>query len=285
MVERSTPDVLCRPDQRAAESAGCLLGAAEIGVPTLLLSGSEDAWSPVSQHETMRRRIPHATVFEIHGGGPHGAYRAAGRRRRGAARVAGQDLIPGRCGRCGRSGAQLSGTPFWLYFGQGDSNDVIRRIGICALLIALGWQAERWRAIRAHSRPYLHGQPQGTLGLGVVRQRARIEAVGTDAQILKHRGSGAQVIDLHGQTVIPGIVDSHTHMLFGAYALHGLNLSTPRIQHHPGQAGIFWSSASGPTRRRIRTMPCCSAARISAPCRRRRRRMRCSTARWRTARS
>ncbi|MGB6309078.1 MAG: alpha/beta hydrolase, partial [Steroidobacteraceae bacterium] len=40
-----------------------------IGVPTLLLSGSEDAWSPVSQQETMRRRIPHATVFEILGAG------------------------------------------------------------------------------------------------------------------------------------------------------------------------------------------------------------------------
>jgi pimeloyl-ACP methyl ester carboxylesterase len=38
-------------------------------VPTLLLSGSDDTWSPVSQHETMRRRIPHATLFEIHAAG------------------------------------------------------------------------------------------------------------------------------------------------------------------------------------------------------------------------
>ena len=40
-----------------------------IAVPTLLLSGSDDAWSPVSQHESIRRRIPHATLFEIHGAG------------------------------------------------------------------------------------------------------------------------------------------------------------------------------------------------------------------------
>jgi pimeloyl-ACP methyl ester carboxylesterase len=40
-----------------------------IVVPTLLLSGSDDTWSPVSQHETMRRRIPHATLFEIHAAG------------------------------------------------------------------------------------------------------------------------------------------------------------------------------------------------------------------------
>lgn len=40
-----------------------------IAVPTLLLSGSDDSSSPVSQHQAMRRRIPHATVFEIHAAG------------------------------------------------------------------------------------------------------------------------------------------------------------------------------------------------------------------------
>ncbi len=69
MVERSTPDsyagqinaLLSRPEAMAVLPT--------IGVPTLLLSGSEDTWSPVSQHETMRRRIPHATLFEVHGAG------------------------------------------------------------------------------------------------------------------------------------------------------------------------------------------------------------------------
>jgi pimeloyl-ACP methyl ester carboxylesterase len=69
MVERSTADsytgqinaLLNRPDAMAVLPT--------IGVPTLLLSGSEDTWSPVSQHETMRRRIPHATLFEVHGAG------------------------------------------------------------------------------------------------------------------------------------------------------------------------------------------------------------------------
>jgi pimeloyl-ACP methyl ester carboxylesterase len=69
MIERSTPDsysgqinaLLNRPE------ASSVLPT--IGVPTLLLSGSEDTWSPISQLETMRRRIPHATLFEIHGAG------------------------------------------------------------------------------------------------------------------------------------------------------------------------------------------------------------------------
>ena len=40
-----------------------------IAVPTLLLSGSDDAWSPISQQQSIRRRIPHATLFEILGAG------------------------------------------------------------------------------------------------------------------------------------------------------------------------------------------------------------------------
>jgi predicted amidohydrolase YtcJ len=56
---------------------------------------------------------------------------------------------------------------------------------------------------------------------------ARIDAVGTDAAILRRRGSATRVVDLGGRTVIPGIFDSHLHLLFGAMALHGFNLSTP----------------------------------------------------------
>ncbi len=38
-------------------------------------------------------------------------------------------------------------------------------------------------------------------------------AVGTDAEIMAMRGNGAQVIDLHGRTVIPGLNDSHIHVI------------------------------------------------------------------------
>jgi pimeloyl-ACP methyl ester carboxylesterase len=49
--------MLDRPDALGSLSA--------VHVPTLLLSGSDDQWSPVSQHEAIRRRIPHATLFEV----------------------------------------------------------------------------------------------------------------------------------------------------------------------------------------------------------------------------
>jgi predicted amidohydrolase YtcJ len=67
----------------------------------------------------------------------------------------------------------------------------------------------------------------------------RIDAVGSDQEILARRQSKTQVIDLQGRTVIPGISDSHTHMLFGAMALHGINLSTPEFSITPDDANAL----------------------------------------------
>ena len=65
----------------------------------------------------------------------------------------------------------------------------------------------------------------------------RIDAVGTDQEILNglaNKPAGkTNVIDLQGKTVVPGFSDSHTHMWFGALALHGLNLSTPEASITP----------------------------------------------------
>src|SRR5262245_54806971 len=42
-------------------------------------------------------------------------------------------------------------------------------------------------------------------------KNGRILTVGADADVLKTRGPATQVIDLHGRTVLPGLIDSHTH--------------------------------------------------------------------------
>lgn len=69
MIARSTADSYAGQINALLHRPDALSLLPTIDVPTLLLSGSEDTWSPVSQHETMRRRIPHATLFEIHGAG------------------------------------------------------------------------------------------------------------------------------------------------------------------------------------------------------------------------
>jgi len=42
-------------------------------------------------------------------------------------------------------------------------------------------------------------------------QGTRILRVGTNDDVLKTRGPGTELIDLHGQTVLPGLIDSHVH--------------------------------------------------------------------------
>ena len=41
----------------------------------------------------------------------------------------------------------------------------------------------------------------------------KIAAAGTNDEILLRRGPGTKVIDLHGRTVIPGLIDSHIHAI------------------------------------------------------------------------
>jgi predicted amidohydrolase YtcJ len=64
----------------------------------------------------------------------------------------------------------------------------------------------------------------------------QIAAIGTDGEVNKRAGGHPKVVDLHGRTVIPGVVDSHAHVLYGAFALHGLNLSTPEKSITPQNA-------------------------------------------------
>jgi predicted amidohydrolase YtcJ len=68
---------------------------------------------------------------------------------------------------------------------------------------------------------------------------SRIDAVGADAESAARRGPATRVIDLHGYTVIPGIVDAHIHVWLGAVALHGFNLSTPAASITPGKPKLL----------------------------------------------
>jgi predicted amidohydrolase YtcJ len=68
---------------------------------------------------------------------------------------------------------------------------------------------------------------------------SRIDAIGSDRDIAAKRGRHTRMIDLAGRTVIPGFVDSHVHMLFGAMILHGFNLSTPEASVTPGNPEVL----------------------------------------------
>ena len=48
-------------------------------------------------------------------------------------------------------------------------------------------------------------------------RNGRFVAVGSDAAVLKTKGPNTRVIDLHGQTVLPGFDDTHVHLSAGKY--------------------------------------------------------------------
>ncbi len=119
--------------------------------------------------------------------------------------------------------------------------DFHRRTGACAVaVLALAWHGAAFASdmLLVHGHIYT-GNTLAPWASALAITGSRIEAVGDDAYVLKRRSAHTRVIDLHGQTVIPGIVDSHMHLLYGAIALHGLNLSTPSSSITPDQPDLL----------------------------------------------
>ena len=99
---------------------------------------------------------------------------------------------------------------------------------VITLAFAIGRPAAASDVLLAHGHFYT-GDPNKPWAEALVVRGSRIEAIGTDKAMSRWRHGKGQVIDLHGKTVIPGIVDSHIHLLFGAYALHALQLTAPEV--------------------------------------------------------
>jgi predicted amidohydrolase YtcJ len=57
----------------------------------------------------------------------------------------------------------------------------------------------------------------------------KILAVGTTAEVMKHRGDSTLVIDLKGNALLPGFIDPHSHIVQVAAKLATANLSPPPI--------------------------------------------------------
>ena len=59
----------------------------------------------------------------------------------------------------------------------------------------------------------------------VAVQGDSILAAGTIERLSKYRGAKTQVIDLNGGMAMPGMIDGHTHFLWGSFGLEGIQLS------------------------------------------------------------
>ena len=73
--------------------------------------------------------------------------------------------------------------------------------------------------IYVNGRVYTANSAFSTAGAVAVKN-GKILWAGTDDQVKKYQGSGTRVVDLEGYTVLPGLIESHIHMLlYGAKLL------------------------------------------------------------------
>src|SRR5580700_10391179 len=104
-----------------------------------------------------------------------------------------------------------------------------RWLATLALTCSVAWGSD---LLLVHGHVYT-GNPNQPWAQALAITGTRIEAVGSDEEVLRGKDSKTKVIDLAGRTMIPGIIDSHTHMWFGALALHGFNLATQEVYIEP----------------------------------------------------
>jgi predicted amidohydrolase YtcJ len=93
---------------------------------------------------------------------------------------------------------------------------MILRLATVILFVTLSTVAALFGQARSadlilHSGKIVTVDPSFSIAEAIAIRGDRIVAVGTTAQIRKLSGTGTQVIDLKGKTVLPGLMDSHMH--------------------------------------------------------------------------
>src|SRR5579863_1997984 len=58
----------------------------------------------------------------------------------------------------------------------------------------------------------------------VAISRGRIEAVGSDDDVIRLKGAATHLVDLHGNLLTPGLIDSHVHFAEGGFYLRNVPL-------------------------------------------------------------
>ena len=86
--------------------------------------------------------------------------------------------------------------------------------------------------------------PQDTIVEAVAVKDGRILATGTTSEIMELAGEGSEVVDLGGKTVLPGLIDTHTHPSGAAGRLYEINCRSPPVKNIGEILGMVADKAS-----------------------------------------
>lgn len=76
-----------------------------------------------------------------------------------------------------------------------------------------------------HNARIYTAEPGEGLQQAIAIEGAKVLAVGSDVQILQLKQPTTRVIDLGGKVLMPGFIDSHTHLVKGGLQMHQANLN------------------------------------------------------------
>jgi len=108
--------------------------------------------------------------------------------------------------------------------------------------LAMSEDAKAPDAVFVHGDIYTQATPARAQAIAV--RDGRIVAVGSDAEILKLKGSQTKVVDLGGHFVMPGFNDAHVHLASGGFEKMNANLTgTKSLQEMQHRIGLKVNSA------------------------------------------
>lgn len=86
--------------------------------------------------------------------------------------------------------------------------------------------------------------PQDTIVEAVAVKDGRVLATGTTSEIMELSGEGTEIVDLGGKTVLPGLIDTHTHPSSAAVRLYEINCRSPPVKNIEEILGMVKDKAS-----------------------------------------
>ncbi len=98
---------------------------------------------------------------------------------------------------------------------------VLLSVGILALASSVLAQAPDWILVNGNIYTVNPKQPKTE---ALAMRGDRLVAVGTNAEVRRLAGPTTKVVDAHGTTVVPGLIDAHGHMLGLGQSLQRLDL-------------------------------------------------------------